>query len=220
MKNSVAATLTVLAVFIILGTAVYSNTLEAPFEFDSVARIQNNPSVRITELSPASLYKAAFGRKTAKNRPLGNLTFALNYYFQGYNTLGYHVVNITIHILAGIFLFLFIRLTFETPALLDKYNQTIYIAFFTALIWLVHPLHTQSITYVIQRLNSMAAMFYILSFLLYVKGRLLMAAVSQLALSSDNRLPDKGKPVASRFHIGPYFFFSGDAAAWMLSLGS
>ena len=217
MKNNVAATLLVLAVFIVLGVAVYSNTFQAPFEFDSIARVQNNPSIRITELTFESIYNASFGKRTARNRPLGNLSFALNYYFHAYKMPGYHVVNITIHILAGIILFFFIRLTFNTPALSDKYKQSFYISFFATLIWLVHPLHTQSVTYIVQRLNSMAAMFYVLSLLLYVKGRLLMA--SQVSIEVDNTLPKKHKSTESNINIAPYLYFSGAIVAWILSLG-
>ena len=218
MKNSVVATSAVLVVFIILGIAVYSNTLEAPFEFDSIARIQNNPSIRITELTPQSLYNASFGKKTAKNRPLGNLSFAINYYFHGYTMPGYHIFNITIHIFAGIFLFLFVRLTLNTPALLNKYEQSFQIALFAALIWLLQPLHTQSVTYVVQRLNSMAAMFYILAFLLYVKGRFLLTPV-QLPLVAEGNKPDPTNPAARKPGVAPYIYFTGTAVAWALSLG-
>lgn len=57
-----------------------------------------------------------------------------------------------------------------------KYRNVQGIAFVTALLWLVHPLATQSVTYIVQRMNSMAAMFYVLSLLLYVVGRKIQLA--------------------------------------------
>jgi Flp pilus assembly protein TadD len=105
-------------------------------------------------------------------RPVSNLSFALNYYLHGQNVVGYHAVNILIHILGGLFLFHFVHITLTLPPSGCDGPNCRWIAFFTALIWLVHPVQTQSITYIVQRMNSMAAMFYILSFLLYAKYRL------------------------------------------------
>jgi tetratricopeptide (TPR) repeat protein len=105
-------------------------------------------------------------------RPIANLSFALNFYFHGYDVIGYHVVNIVIHIITGILLYFFLKTTLDVLPLDSKYKHNSSIAFYTSLIWLVHPIQSQSVTYVVQRMNSLAAMFYILSFLLYTKGRL------------------------------------------------
>jgi tetratricopeptide (TPR) repeat protein len=108
----------------------------------------------------------------ASNRPVANISFALNYYFHQYNVMGYHLVNILIHITAGILIYLFTKITLNTPTLRSMYTTDRWIPFFTAFLWLVHPIQTQSVSYIVQRMNSMAAMFYILSLLLYTKGRL------------------------------------------------
>jgi tetratricopeptide (TPR) repeat protein len=80
-----------------------------------------------------------------------------------------------VHILAGIFLFLFIGNTLKIGSLRNKkspkINSPILISFYTALIWITHPVNTQSVTYIVQRMTAMAAMFYLLSCLLYVKAR-------------------------------------------------
>ena len=73
---------------------------------------------------------------------------------------------------AGIFLYLLVQAILSTPALRDKYASYRWIPLFTAMIWLVHPIQTQSVTYLVQRMNSLSAMFYILSLLLYAKARL------------------------------------------------
>ncbi|MFC1516736.1 tetratricopeptide repeat protein [Thermodesulfobacteriota bacterium] len=171
MKLSTLKSFSVLLLLIALGFGIYSNTLNAPFYFDDRTDITENLNIRITELRFNVLHNAAFN-SPASARPIANISFALNYYFHGYDRLGYHLVNITIHVLSGFFLFLFIKATIELPLLREQYRHSATIAFAASLIWLVHPLHTQSVTYIVQRMNSMAAMFYILSLLLYVKGRL------------------------------------------------
>ena len=164
--------LLIILLFSILGFGIYSNTLEMPFHFDDYTRIETNPYIRISELTYESLLKSAFNEKSSKSRPLGNITFALNYYFHQYDLKGYHIVNIVIHILTGIFLYFFILTILNLPSLKSKYTSPNLIAFFAALLWLVHPLQTQSVTYIVQRLNSLSAMFYVLSFWFYLKGRI------------------------------------------------
>ncbi|CAB1061456.1 TPR domain protein, putative component of TonB system [Olavius sp. associated proteobacterium Delta 1] len=157
-----------LAVIIIL---VYTETLTSPFIFDDIHNIRDNPHIRVPVLSFKNLAWAGFQSPLA-NRPVANISFALNYYFHGYNLVGFHVVNILIHITSGIFLYFLVKATIRTPALGGRYAKFGWIPFFTAFIWLVHPLQTQSVTYLVQRMNSLAAMFYVLSLLLYVKFRL------------------------------------------------
>jgi tetratricopeptide (TPR) repeat protein len=171
-NRSILMIFVVLSVFLILGFLLYSITFKSPFIFDDIPRIEENRSIRITELSAESLIEAAFGAQSAKTRPIGNITFGLNYYFHQYSPEGYHLVNIIVHILAGIFLFIFIQTTLNLPLLKVEIDHTFPIAFFAALLWLVHPIQTQSVIYIVQRLNSLASLFYILSFWLYVQGRL------------------------------------------------
>ncbi|MDY6953184.1 MAG: tetratricopeptide repeat protein [Thermodesulfobacteriota bacterium] len=146
---------------------IYSNTLDSPFIFDDKPNIQDNPQIRLSELTLDGVKKAG-----ASSRPVAMISFALNYYFHQYNVLGYHLVNILIHITTGILLYLFVGITLKMPSVVAMYGAHRWIPFFTALLWLVHPTQTQSVTYVVQRMNSMAAMFYLLSLLLYAKARL------------------------------------------------
>jgi len=160
--------LAMLSVIIIL---IYTATLTSPFIFDDISNIRDNPHIRIPYLSFKNLIWAGFQSPLA-SRPVANISFALNYYLHGYNLVGFHVVNILIHIAAGIFLYFLVKATIRTPTLRARYAKFGWIPFFTAFIWLVHPLQTQSVTYLVQRMNSLAAMFYVLSMLLYVKFRL------------------------------------------------
>jgi Tfp pilus assembly protein PilF len=157
-----------LALIVIL---IYANTIDSPFIFDSRNNIESNPHIRISKLTLNELAGAAL-KSPAKQRPLSNISFALNYYLHGYNVVGFHVVNILIHISTGFFFYFFVKSTFGTPALRSRYGNYMWISLFTAAVWMVHPLHTQSVSYVVQRMNSLCAMFYILSILLYARFRL------------------------------------------------
>ena len=150
---------------------IYSNTFKAPFVFDDNMNIQNNTSIRLGKLTTENIVTAV-SESHLRSRPIANISFALNYYFHQYNVTGYHVVNVLIHVTTGIFLYFFVKTTLHLPLLHFKDTTATWIASFTVLLWLVHPLHTQSVTYIVQRMNSMASMFYVLSMLLYIRGRL------------------------------------------------
>lgn len=154
---------------VFVGSVIYSNTLNVPFYFDDINNIQN-PALRIEAFSIEEFSKV-FSSATLHGRPVSNLSFALNYYIGGNRVQGYHLVNISIHILSAIFLYLLLMRTLSLPVNSRKYINVQGIALVTALLWLAHPLATQSVTYTVQRMNSMAAMFYVLSLLCYVIGR-------------------------------------------------
>jgi tetratricopeptide (TPR) repeat protein len=170
--------LSLLAIAVIL---IYADTLTAPFIFDDLTNIHHNPHIRIPALSFENLLWAGYHSPEGR-RPVANISFALNYYVNGYNPVGYHVVNIVIHVACGIFLFFLAKATLQTPALRSRYEKFGWIPFLAAFIWLVHPLQTQSVTYVVQRMNSMAAMFYVLSMLCYVKFRMASASPAKWLL--------------------------------------
>ncbi len=171
----------------ILVFSVYSNTLGSPFTFDDTNQINENKHIRLNQLNLDGIVKAGFKSPLAK-RPVANISFAMNYYFHQYNVMGYHLFNILIHITTCMLIYFLFKTTLllvhverkahygsrikTRPSNRQFVNNSSIIAFSAAIIWAVNPVHTQSVTYVVQRMNSMAGMFYILSFLLYVKGRI------------------------------------------------
>ena len=159
--------LALLAVVVIF---IYAETLSGPFIFDDRNNIRENPHTRISQITWSGLTSAAVD-SPSHHRPVANISFALNYYMHGYNVVGFHAVNIIIHIISGILLYFLVQTTFRTPALQSRYERYKWISFFSAAIWLFHPLQTQSVSYIVQRMNSLAAMFYILSFLCYAQLR-------------------------------------------------
>jgi tetratricopeptide (TPR) repeat protein len=201
---------------------IYSNTLGAPFTFDDTFRIQNNPHIRLTQLTPGGLAEAGFESGNSL-RPIPYITFALNYYFQQYDVWGYHLVNILIHIITGIFLYFLVKNTLNLPTLRSKYETYKWLPLLTTLIWIVHPLHTQSVTYIVQRMNSMAAMFYVLSLYLYIKARIAEKRIkkwtlfSACVISGLLALGSKQNAVTLPLYIVLYewYFFQDLSKSWV-----
>lgn len=160
----------VLVVFYALCMLLYFRALPGPFIFDDLHNILYNQNIQISSLSVENLLDAGFTSPTP-NRPLPKISFAINYLVSKTNPAHYRLINIVIHFLTGAFLYLFLKTTLSLPVLTKKYSYGLLPAF-AALIWLVHPVQTQSVSYIIQRMNTMAAMFYILALLLYVQARL------------------------------------------------
>jgi protein O-mannosyl-transferase len=149
--------------------AGYANSFSGPFVLDDVSSIAGNPSVRhlwplTGPLSPPS----GFGL-TVEGRPVLNLSLALNYAISGTQVWSYHALNLVIHLLAGLTLFGVLRRTLEKvgPGGLDRPDL---LAFAIALLWTVHPLQTESVTYVSQRAESLMGMFYLLTVYCFIRG--------------------------------------------------
>ncbi len=169
------------ALFAVLSLAVlvgliYSDSLHVPFLFDDMCNIKENANLFLSDLSWNSLRKTFYGMnapRTTLVRPFASLSFGLNYYFGGFDTIGYHAVNISVHFLAALFLYLFIRETLRLPALRSRYGSSAHsTALLAAVLWASHPIQTQAVTYIVQRMASMAALFYVASIFFFARGRL------------------------------------------------
>ncbi|UCD66686.1 MAG: tetratricopeptide repeat protein [Deltaproteobacteria bacterium] len=201
---------------------LYSNTFQSPYIFDDWYHIEANPHIRVTSLNWDAIRQAAFDSPLDR-RPVAYLTLALNYYFHGYELFGYHLVNILIHLGASIFLFMFLQTTLGLQQGKQNLKYGELLPFVAALIWLVHPLQVQSVTYIIQRMNSLAAMFYILSMLFYARGRLAKSSMQQAFLilgsvcSGVLALGSKENAATLPLFIMLYewFFFQDLSVAWL-----
>ena len=162
------------AAIVVLTAAVYYNSLGGPFLFDDEPSIIDNPTIRDlgaigTVLSPPR------GGFTVSGRPVVNLFLAINFAMSGMQVRGYHLMNLAIHLLAGLTLFGIVRRTLLLPsmrgAMLSSSEASRanvepmapYLAGATALLWMVHPLQTESVTYIIQRAESLVGLFYFLT---------------------------------------------------------
>ena len=153
----------------------YSNTFDASWHFDDENNILNNKPLHLTELNPQNIKKTFFADWNGSGklyRPVACLSFALNYYFGGIEVYGYHLINLIIHFLSSIFLFLFVYHTLNLPILEARYGPNSYfIALLAAVLWAINPVQTQAVSYVVQRMTSMAGLFCIMAMYFYFKGR-------------------------------------------------
>jgi tetratricopeptide (TPR) repeat protein len=164
-----------------LVTLAYSNTFQAPFLFDDVHNIVENPYIKIKDLSFKALAQAATKSPT-ESRWLSNVSFAINYYFTGMAVPSYHIVNIIIHILCGITLYYLSLTTLTLRFCSQRYRHFREIAFFASFLWLLHPVQTNGVTYIVQRMTSLATLLFLISMLAYAKGRIQKQAGKRLAL--------------------------------------
>ena len=161
-----------ISLFIIL-LIIYSNSFHGDWHFDDYANILENPNIQINSLSFSEIQKSFTGIYQDRIlRPFAYLSFALNYYVGGLNVFGFHLVNFFIHYLSSVFLFLFIFNTLKLPLLKDQYTNIAYpVALLATILWSIHPVFVTSVSYIVQRMTSMAGMFYIMSMYFYLKGR-------------------------------------------------
>lgn len=161
------------------GLIVYLNSFYGQFIFDDHIRIVDN--LRIRDLSN-------FWELLSRSRPVAYVSFALNYAQGKLNPWGYHMTNLIVHLLAGLTLFGIIRRTLLSERLRDRHGRIASgLALTVSLIWIVHPLQTQSVTYIIQRCESMMGLFYLLTIYCVIRG----------ASGSDHRLRWYAGAVAS-----------------------
>ena len=152
-------------ILMLAASLAYSNCLNAPFIFDDISSIETSPAIRA--LWPLSQVVAN------SNRPILNLTLAVNYAVGGLDVRGYHLVNVVVHLLAALTLFALVRQTLRLRDIASRFQESAdLIAFSVSLIWLVHPLQTQAVTYIVQRGESLMGLFFLLFLYCTVRGAL------------------------------------------------
>ena len=150
----------------VVGILVYSNTLESTFHFDDQTSILHNAAIRNLSDPKTIFYYSP-------SRFLTYLSFALNYAVGDVGVTGYHIVNLAIHLLAGLMVWLLVRQVLRTPALKESNyaSASSLLPLIAGLIFVAHPVQTQAVTYIVQRAASMATLFYLLSLYFYGEGR-------------------------------------------------
>jgi protein O-mannosyl-transferase len=169
MPVRVRHTIPPLVIIAVLSVA-YANSFQGVFVFDDFSNIANNRFLANPDFSLESLKNAAT-RDGSSHRWLPNLSFAINYALHGRDVAGYHTVNLLIHIATALSLYFLFLATLRASALTTRFSRDREIAFLAALLWAVHPVQTNGVTYIVQRMTSMCALFYISSLLLYVYAR-------------------------------------------------
>jgi len=141
--------------------AAYAQSWNGPFVFDDVSSIPENPTIQ--RLVPiARVLSPPDGGETVSGRPVLNLSFALNYAVGKLAPRSYHFVNEVIHLLAALTLFGIVRRTLKGDAL--------GLALAVALLWALHPLQTEAVTYMVQRAESLMGLFYLLTLYFFIRS--------------------------------------------------
>lgn len=177
------------SILVALCVLVYARTMGVPFYFDDFPYVANNPLIRDfgnyfhNIQPPPNIPDDIYNN--FRTRPLAYLSFSLNYLIHGISPAGYHLVNIVIHVVNTLLVYLLVTGILvlglsehkgsDTPV---AETQVGTVAFFTAALFAAHPVMTNAVTYVAQRMTSMAALFYMATAVLYtrhlvgvVKGR-------------------------------------------------
>jgi Flp pilus assembly protein TadD len=166
-------------IFTAAGIVDYWPSLRGVFLLDDDVYIVGNPDIK--QLWPLRRHLAA------PDRGVLRLTLALNYAIGGIKPLGFHIFNLAIHLFASLTLYGLVRRTIaclaktnrpsgkldeHSPEIADAANARSAgsLAFAVALVWVIHPLTTQAVTYVIQRSESMMALFYLLTLYCVARG--------------------------------------------------
>jgi tetratricopeptide (TPR) repeat protein len=145
------------ALFVAVLTVVaFLNSFGGQFVFDDVHEIERNPWLE--PLLPP--WQAMFVGNALPARPLPYLTFAIDRALWGVQPFGYHITNLAIHVTAALALFELVRLALLSPRLGGRWaDRAVPLAMVIATIWAVHPLQSQAVTYIYQRIESMTGMF-------------------------------------------------------------
>ncbi len=153
-----------LLVLVVAVLASYANSLRCAFVYDDYSDIVGNSSIsRLWPLGDVFLARSG-GSAGLRSRPVVNLSFALDYAVGGLNAVPFHATNLAIHVLAALALFGVVRRALLLPRLRDGFGQvSVPLALSVALLWAMHPLQTESVTYITQRYESLMGLFYLLA---------------------------------------------------------
>jgi len=147
---------------IILGVAAYANSLDARFSWDDRALVEENVYIRDWGKLPNIFTEnigAGAGERYNFYRPVQMITYMIDYSLWKLNPRGYHITNILLHILAALALYRLAAMLFENK----------FIPVFAGLLFVAHPIHTEAVTYISGRSDSLAAVFILLSLIFYLK---------------------------------------------------
>lgn len=183
-----------------VGCIAYMNTFGVPFAFDDGLQISTNSMIKNFGNFMRYLHDRNFAPEGyasfSPSRIVGYLTLAMNYATGGLEVTGYHIFNLTVHVINAVLVYFLVLLTFQTPYFTagssvrsaerkksyapgamsephapDPMRHAQFIALFAALLFVSHPIQTQAVTYIIQRFASLATMFYLAAIVIYIKGR-------------------------------------------------
>jgi tetratricopeptide (TPR) repeat protein len=154
----------------------YTTTIHHSWHLDDYPNILHNSALHIQDLHPTTLIKTFHAHPSSPGRffrPVANFSFALNWFFGQSSTVGYHLVNIVLHLTTTFLLYVCCIFLLQGPGL-KKHPRSHHasIALIAAALWALAPIHTQAVTYIVQRMAQLAALFTAATILFYLMARL------------------------------------------------
>ncbi len=173
----------ILILIIILGLAVYANSINGKFIWDDEVLIRENEYIKDWSYLKKILtcdIAAGAGIDFTSYRPLQMVTYLINYSLGKFDVRIYHLTNIFLHIIAALCIFWLVNILFN-----DRL-----ISLFTSILFVVHPIHTAAVTYISGRADPLAAIFILLALIFYIKNRFILMLLSFVfaLLSRENSL--------------------------------
>ena len=162
----------------------YSNSFNSAFHFDDYSSIITHPYIKSMNNIPYFFY---YNGSPLISRPVTMATFAVNFAIGGLDPFSYHFMSFFIHLANAILVYWLMTLTFKTQyfsnqqAAVSYQNNAAYYSpihlftyspLFIALMFAVHPIQTQAVTYIVQRAEILSSFFYLLALVLFIKARL------------------------------------------------
>jgi len=193
---------------------VYANTLLNGFVFDDETYIFSNPAV--THVTAPALFRPLKANNVF--RPVTFATLALNWKLGGARPLGYHLFNLLLHAAVTLLLYLVLR------KLLESMPQAGTVAFVSALIFAVHPIHTEAVAWITARSELLAAFFLLGAWILHLNDQQVLALVCLVLAMMSKESAVVFLPLAmagdyARGKLKPYYRYGLIAGTMALYLG-
>ena len=193
---------------------VYANTLLNGFVFDDETYIFSNPAV--TRVTAPALFRPLQANNVF--RPVTFATLALNWKLGGARPLGYHLCNLLLHAAVTLLLYLVLR------KLLESMPQAGTVAFVSALIFAVHPIHTEAVAWITARSELLAAFFLLGAWILHLNDQQVLALVCLVLAMMSKESAVVFLPLAmagdyARGKLKPYYRYGLIAGTMALYLG-
>jgi hypothetical protein len=170
MGHRFLASLFLIAV-LALTTLAYAPGMNAEFYFDDLSNVVEREAIHWQRVS-VDAFRELLTETRLPTRPVANLSFALNHLAGGLDPTGYHWTNLVVHLLTGLLLAALLRRLADVgrrqatdPGLATAVAITV------SALFLLHPLNIQAVTYAVQRMTSMSALFYLAAFWAYIEAR-------------------------------------------------
>lgn len=183
-----------ISLLLVLCLAVFLNTLTNGFVWDDIPLIAENRYIRNLNNIPLFFTPAywetlhPFATLESQYRPLRTVTFAVDYFFWGLSPAGYHLTNLLLHMANVVLIFLLVAALVHKAGCRNTGGRLMGLPFLTAALFAVHPIHTETVTYIKNRSELLAAVFFLLAFLLFIRRETAGRRIKRLLLLSASLL--------------------------------